>query len=84
MTIEDRKHDVKSFPTGSYDKDGQQLDCRTSNTWSSKIEDVTTVELVEVQAVNAIAPFVLCSKLKPLFKKSKHVIKSFVCERFFN
>jgi hypothetical protein len=77
MTIQDRKHDETNFPPSLYDKDGQQVDRRSANTWSSTIEEVTTVELMEVQAINAIAPFILCSKLKPLLTKSKHVKKIF-------
>jgi NAD(P)-dependent dehydrogenase (short-subunit alcohol dehydrogenase family) len=54
------------FPPGEYDADGQQLDRRPHNSWNLKLGEVTTVELVEVHAVNCLAPFLLLSRLEPL------------------
>jgi len=51
---------------GLVDVNGQQLDLRRHNSWLLKLEDVSTPELVETMFVNAIAPFVLNSRLKPL------------------
>jgi hypothetical protein len=84
MTISDAKHDTSLFPPNQFDGDGQQVDLRKQNTWSSTIEDVISliceliskislVEVVEVHAINAIAPFILNSKLKPLLLQSKAV-----------
>jgi NAD(P)-dependent dehydrogenase (short-subunit alcohol dehydrogenase family) len=58
------------FPLGLVDQDQQQLDLRTVNSWRLKLADVPTIELLEVQLVNAIAPFVLCARLKPLFLRA--------------
>jgi NAD(P)-dependent dehydrogenase (short-subunit alcohol dehydrogenase family) len=52
------------------DADGQPIDRRPVNSWALKLDEVSTIELLEVQLVNAIAPFVLCSKLKPLLLRS--------------
>ncbi|MEM9218213.1 MAG: SDR family oxidoreductase [Cyanobacteria bacterium P01_F01_bin.150] len=46
------------------------IDFRPLNSWLLKLEEVSTVELLEVQVVNAIAPFILNSKLKPLLMAS--------------
>jgi NAD(P)-dependent dehydrogenase (short-subunit alcohol dehydrogenase family) len=54
------------FPAGRYDADLQQVDLRDHNSWRMALADVPTAELLEVQLVNAIAPFVLCARLKPL------------------
>lgn len=59
------------FPTNTFDSDGEQLDLRPINSWSLKLAEVSTVEMLEVQLVNAIAPFILNSKLKPLLLRSK-------------
>lgn len=58
------------FPLNTFDADGQQLDRRPLNSWLLKLSDVSTMEMLEVQLVNAIAPFILNSKLKPLLLRS--------------
>jgi NAD(P)-dependent dehydrogenase (short-subunit alcohol dehydrogenase family) len=66
------------FPSGVLDGDGQQLDLREGNSWRMELADVSTLELIEVQLVNSIAPFVLTARLKPLMlrvsSKDKHVV----------
>jgi NAD(P)-dependent dehydrogenase (short-subunit alcohol dehydrogenase family) len=66
------------FPEGKLDADLQQVDLRTTNSWRLKLADVDVAEMVEVQLVNAIAPFVLCSKLAPLMRRDntgqKHIV----------
>jgi NAD(P)-dependent dehydrogenase (short-subunit alcohol dehydrogenase family) len=52
------------------DIDGQPIDLRAVNSWSLKLDQVSSLELVEVQLVNAMAPFILNSRLKPLLLKS--------------
>jgi NAD(P)-dependent dehydrogenase (short-subunit alcohol dehydrogenase family) len=54
------------LPRGISDINGQQLDLRSTNSWLLKMEEVSTPELMECMFVNAIAPFVLNSRLKPL------------------
>jgi NAD(P)-dependent dehydrogenase (short-subunit alcohol dehydrogenase family) len=54
------------LPPGMTDINGHQLDLRTHNSWLLKIDEVSTPELMECMFINAIAPFVLNSRLKPL------------------
>jgi NAD(P)-dependent dehydrogenase (short-subunit alcohol dehydrogenase family) len=66
------------FPRGSLDQDEQQIDLRSANSWRMLLADVPTVELLEVHLVNAVAPFVLNARLKPLMlrtpERDKHVV----------
>lgn len=54
------------LPPGVSDINGQQLDLRTTHSWLLKIEEVSTPEIMECMFINAIAPFILNSRLKPL------------------
>jgi NAD(P)-dependent dehydrogenase (short-subunit alcohol dehydrogenase family) len=58
------------FPLNTFDTDGQQLDMRPVNSWSLRLDAISTVEMLEVQLVNNIAPFILNSKLKKLLMQS--------------
>jgi NAD(P)-dependent dehydrogenase (short-subunit alcohol dehydrogenase family) len=58
------------FPSGRYDEDRQQLDLREVNSWRLRLHEVETPELLEVHLVNAIAPYILNARLKPLMMKS--------------
>jgi NAD(P)-dependent dehydrogenase (short-subunit alcohol dehydrogenase family) len=66
------------FPAGRLDADQQQVDLRTVNSWRLKLAEVPTVELLEVHLVNAVAPFVLNGRLKPLMcrvpSEDKHIV----------
>ena len=66
------------FPAGLLDIDRQQVDLRGRNSWRLLLDEVPTVELLEVQLVNAIAPFVLNARLKPLMLRTpgreKHIV----------
>ena len=66
------------FPPAIKDGEGQPLDLRESNSWRMELDEVPTLELLEVQLVNAIAPFVLNSKLKPLMTAVKTLDKHIV------
>jgi NAD(P)-dependent dehydrogenase (short-subunit alcohol dehydrogenase family) len=63
------------FPWGELDKDRQQIDLRPQNSWVLKLDEVDTLELLEVHLVNSIAPFLLNAQLKPLFLQSPHARK---------
>jgi NAD(P)-dependent dehydrogenase (short-subunit alcohol dehydrogenase family) len=54
------------YPAGRLDQDLQQVDLRDFNSWRMTLADVPTAELLEVHLVNAVAPFVLNARLKPL------------------
>jgi len=66
------------FPEGRLDQDLQQVDLRGRNSWRLLLAEVSTVELLEVQLVNAVAPFVFNARLKPLMLRvpgrDKHIV----------
>ncbi|MCU0787155.1 MAG: SDR family oxidoreductase [Verrucomicrobia bacterium] len=66
------------FPQGQLDQDLQQVDLRERNSWRLLMAEVPSVELIEVQLVNAIAPFILNARLKPLMLRTpgrdKHIV----------
>ncbi|MBP9900462.1 MAG: SDR family NAD(P)-dependent oxidoreductase [Verrucomicrobiota bacterium] len=66
------------FPAGQLDQDLQQVDLRERNSWRLMLAEVPAVELLEVQLVNAIAPFILNARLKPLLlrtpERDKHIV----------
>ena len=66
------------FPEGRLDQDLQQVDLRGRNSWRLLLAEVSTVELLEVQLVNAVAPFIFNARLKPLMLKTperdKHIV----------
>jgi NAD(P)-dependent dehydrogenase (short-subunit alcohol dehydrogenase family) len=66
------------FPVGKLDQDLQQVDLREHNSWRMLMHEVPAVELLEVQLVNAIAPFILNARLKPLMlrtpERDKHIV----------
>ncbi len=66
------------FPEGQLDADLQQVDLRKTNSWRLKLGQVETTEMIEVQLVNSVAPFVLCNRLSEVMKKDytgkKHII----------
>ena len=68
LKIAPEDHAVASadLPPGHLDVNGQQIDLRTTNSWLLKLQDVSVPELVEVMAINALAPFLLNSRLQPL------------------
>jgi NAD(P)-dependent dehydrogenase (short-subunit alcohol dehydrogenase family) len=79
--------DAIFFPQGMFDADEQQLDLRPHNSWRMPAAEVPMVELLEVHLVNAIAPFLLTSRLKPLMMRertdAKHVIQVSAMEAQF-
>ncbi len=66
------------FPQGRLDQDLQQVDLRGRNSWRLLMDEVPSVELLEVQLVNAIAPFLINARLKPLMlrtpERDKHIV----------
>lgn len=66
------------FPEGRLDQDLQQVDLRGRNSWRLTLAEVSSVELLETQLVNAVAPFVLNARLKALMlrtpERDKHVV----------
>src|SRR5688500_15028530 len=52
------------FPRGQLDQDMQQIDLRGRNSWRLLMDEVPSVELLEVHLVNAIAPYIINARLK--------------------
>ncbi len=85
----DRALSVDSvFPAGKLDADLQQVDLRSVNSWRLTLADVPTPEMIEVQLVNSMAPFVLCSRLAPLMRRKntgcKHIVNVSAMEGKFS
>ena len=66
------------FPIGRLDQDMQQVDLRDRNSWRLQMDEVPSVELLEVQLVNAVAPFLINARLKSLMQRTpgrdKHIV----------
>ncbi|WP_233583400.1 SDR family NAD(P)-dependent oxidoreductase, partial [Corallococcus sp. CA053C] len=76
------------FPQGRMDADLQQVDLRKTNSWRLKLAEVQTAEMLEVHLVNAVAPFILCGKLKPLMMRDRsqpgHIVNVSAMEGSFS
>ena len=76
----EEEHDAQQalFPVGRLDQDMQQVDLRERNSWRLQMDEVPSVELLEVQLVNAVAPFLINARLKPLMLRTpgreKHIV----------
>jgi NAD(P)-dependent dehydrogenase (short-subunit alcohol dehydrogenase family) len=76
------------FPTGRLDADLQQVDLRRTNSWRLRLGEIPVSEMLEVQLVNAVAPFVLCNRLIALMRRDltgkKHIVNVTAMEgKFF-
>lgn len=76
MTDADRREGGAHCPRGKVDVNGQQVDLRRVNSWKLLLGDVQTPEIAEVFAINALAPFVINSKLKPLMLRARKGARS--------
>lgn len=76
------------FPKGQLDADLQQVDLRETNSWRLRMGEIETAEMLEVQLVNSVAPFVLNNRLIPLMKKEntgqKHIVNVTAMEGKFH
>jgi NAD(P)-dependent dehydrogenase (short-subunit alcohol dehydrogenase family) len=75
---DDFRDGERLFPANHFDEDRQQVDLREMNSWRLRMHEVETPELLEVQLVNAIAPYILNARLKPLMLRApgahKHIV----------
>jgi NAD(P)-dependent dehydrogenase (short-subunit alcohol dehydrogenase family) len=66
------------FPEGKLDADLQQVDLRTTNSWRLRLGEIQTAEMLELQLINSIAPFVLSNRFVPLMLRDhtgqKHIV----------
>jgi NAD(P)-dependent dehydrogenase (short-subunit alcohol dehydrogenase family) len=78
----------KVFPEGKLDADLQQVDLRKTNSWRLKLGQIEPAEMMEVQLVNSIAPFVLSNRLIALMRKDytgkKHIVNVSAMEGKFH
>ena len=44
------------------------VDFSNKNSWLKEVDEVSLTEFMEVNFINVSAPFILCSKLKPLME----------------
>lgn len=76
------------FPVGKLDADLQQVDLRKTNSWRQRMGEIHTVEMLEVQLVNSVAPFVLINELIHLMRKDytgkKHIVNVSAMEGKFH
>jgi NAD(P)-dependent dehydrogenase (short-subunit alcohol dehydrogenase family) len=88
MTYDDRTCGREMFPEGRLDADLQQVDLRTQNSWRMTLAEVPTPELLEVLLINAVAPFVLAARLKPLLLRAgtreSHIVNVSAMEGIFS
>ncbi|ATB45620.1 SDR family NAD(P)-dependent oxidoreductase [Corallococcus macrosporus] len=85
----EQEGDVRAlFPQGRLDADMQQVDLREVNSWRLRLAEVQTAEMLEVHLINAVAPFILCGKLKPLMLRDRsspgHVVNVSAMEGSFS
>ena len=57
---------LADFPACRLDESRQPLDLSTTNSWSRRLGEVPTLEMLQTLAANAAAPLVLASRLAPL------------------
>jgi NAD(P)-dependent dehydrogenase (short-subunit alcohol dehydrogenase family) len=78
LLSEEYRDQAHLFPEGRLDQDLQQVDLREHNSWRMLMAEVPAVELLEVQLINAVAPFVLNARLKQLMLRTpdrdKHIV----------
>lgn len=87
-SIDDSLSSEEIFPVGKLDADLQQVDLRKTNSWRLKLGEIHTNEMLEVQLVNSVSPFVLCNRLVNIMKKTntgkKHIINVSAMEGKFH
>jgi len=58
------------LPLETLEDNEERADSRDTNSWLLRLDDVGAPEMLEVQLVNSVAPFLLNSRLKPLLLRS--------------
>ncbi|MHB2025895.1 MAG: SDR family NAD(P)-dependent oxidoreductase [Elusimicrobiota bacterium] len=87
-SIDDAQSAAEIFPNGKTDADLQQVDLRDKNSWRLTLSEVSTAEMLELQLINSVAPFILCAKLKSLMLRDrtdeKHIVNVSAMEGSFS
>lgn len=60
------------LPADRLEDNEERADSRDVNSWLLPLDRVSAPEMLEVQLVNSVAPFLLNSRLKPLLTRSPH------------
>jgi len=67
---------------------GQPVDARDKTSWNSTLEEIDLTELLEVNLINQLAPYLLIKELKPLLERAfgnmAHVINVTSSEGLFS
>jgi len=58
------------LPVDALEDNEERADFRDHNSWLLRLDEVSAPEMLEVQLVNSVAPFLLNSRLKPLLMRS--------------
>ncbi len=66
--------DAKEIKT-ELNRFGNPVDDREKNSWNSTLEEISMTEILEVNLINQILPYLLIKELSPLMKKSKFKYK---------
>jgi len=66
VLLPDDANPLSSAAIAVKDVNNQALDIRRTNSWILKLEQVSTPEILETMIINAVAPFILNSRLLPL------------------
>jgi NAD(P)-dependent dehydrogenase (short-subunit alcohol dehydrogenase family) len=59
------------FPAGERDQYDRPADLRSHTSWTKELPEVELGELLEVHAINCLAPFVLLRRLDPLLMRNQ-------------
>jgi NAD(P)-dependent dehydrogenase (short-subunit alcohol dehydrogenase family) len=65
-------------PALASDEFGEPLDTRAENSWRLRLSEVGTLELLEVQLINVVAPFLLNARLRPVMARRRADEASFI------
>lgn len=75
QSLDDPDFEQVSLPLNRF---GQPVDFREKTSWNSILDEISVQELLEVNLINQIAPYLLIKELKPWFKKSRFTDKFIV------
>lgn len=76
----DVARDDTLFPPDQKDEDGEQVDLRSVTSWNAPATELSVIELLEVQIINSIVPFLLVSKLLPIMHPNRKKRLPFVVD----
>lgn len=68
----------RHLPALAIDEFGEPLDLRAENSWRLRLSEVGTLELLEVQLINVVAPFLLNARLRPVMARRRHGEASYI------